>query len=207
MVSRKVPRTPPAGLRIDDDDLVAYDGTLIRIVRTVGPHTLPWNVLRGYGPLATMRWDPHPPPPEDRPFFAVGYAAADAATALAEVFQLGRLIDTARAAPNIVAWEPLRPLRLLDLRGSWALRAGAAHALSAAPRPVCRRWSQAIREARADIDGLWAPSTMTGRPVAVLFSPSADSFPTTPRLNLSLSHPEVALLVREIAAMIGYRVH
>jgi len=46
-----------------------------------GEHVLPWNTLRTYGPLPSMRWDPHPGPQPISAVEGVLYAAADIATA------------------------------------------------------------------------------------------------------------------------------
>ncbi|MGO9100104.1 MAG: RES domain-containing protein, partial [Mycobacterium sp.] len=55
----KAPRTPPEQLIREPDDIADYTGTLWRVHRTEGEHVLPWNKLRTYGPLPSMRWDPH----------------------------------------------------------------------------------------------------------------------------------------------------
>ena len=118
----KAPRTPPHELTRDAGDLVEYTGVLWRVHRTVGLHVLPWNLFRTYGPLTSMRWDPHP---GEHPAAGTGgvlYAAGDIATCLAEVYQTTRLVDTGSGAPALTAWTPLRALRLLDLTGTWALR-------------------------------------------------------------------------------------
>src|SRR5664279_249333 len=98
---------------------------MVRIHGTVGPYALPWHQLRHYGPTRT-RFDPHPEPPAFHPDFAVMYAAADVDTALAEVFQRGRLIrPTGPNSPYLTVWQPEGALRLLDIRGQWPIRQGA----------------------------------------------------------------------------------
>jgi len=185
--------------------VVATAPLLWRVHRAAGAHVLPWNALRRFGPLPSMRYDPQPPPPGESAE-GVLYATTDPTTGLAEVFQVTRLIDTVSFQPHLTAWAPTRPLRLLDLTGAWALRNSAAHALAAAPRNTVRSWVRAIRAAWPDLDGLWTPSTLTGRPNVVLFNPAADGFPPAPAFSRPLGHPVVRAIVARAAADIGYRV-
>ncbi|MCI1749376.1 MAG: RES family NAD+ phosphorylase [Acidipropionibacterium sp.] len=172
---------------------------LWRVHRTTGEHVLAWNRLRTWGPVTAMRWDPQPPPAgssED----GVSYAATDLTTTLAETFQSTRVIDTESFAPQITAWQPTRPLSLLDLTGTWPLRNGAAAALTAAPRPTCRAWAQAIRATWPSLDGLWVGSTMTGGHNVVLWSPAAGTYPAAPTFSQPLSHPSLMALATVIAS-------
>jgi len=52
------------------------------------------------------------------------YAALEATTCLAEVFQRRRSIDVGRREPWLVGFETGADLRLLDLTGVWPTRAG-----------------------------------------------------------------------------------
>lgn len=129
----KVPRRPPPSLTRADHDILTLQPVLWRIHRTRGEHVLPWNGFRSYGPLPSGRYDPHPPPPADQPEHGIAYAADNLTTAVAEVFQTSRRVNP--VAPGdlyATSWTPLRPLRLLDLTGDWALWNGAAHALVSA---------------------------------------------------------------------------
>jgi RES domain-containing protein len=179
---------------------------LWRIHRTQGGHVLAWNQLRSYGPLPSMRWDPHPGPQPSWTAEGVLYAAADVATSLAEVYQTTRVIDTRAGAPTLTAWQPHRSLRLLDLSGTWLLRNSAAAALLAAPRSTCPRWARAIYTTWPELDGLYVPSTMTGRPNVVLFNAAADSLPTMPSFSRPLTHPLVWSIAQAAAAEIGYHI-
>jgi len=202
----KTPRTPPDRLTRDADDVIDHAGILWRIHRTAGEHVLPWNGFRTFGPLPSMRWEPHPGERPTQCAEGVLYAAGDVTTCLAEVYQDTRVIDTYAAGATLTGWQPLRPLRLLDLSGTWPLRNSASAALSAAPRAVSRRWARAIRTAWPDIDGLSAPSTMTGRRNVVLWSPAADSLPDLPEFSRPLSTSVVWSIVHAAATEIGYRV-
>jgi len=202
----KVPRTPPSPLNRKAYDLRDYQGVLWRIHRTVGEHVLAWNQLRTHGPLATMRWEPHPEPRRDQRE-GVLYAATDLGTAVAEVFQATRLVDTISGTPHATAWQPTRPLRLLDVTEGWALRNGAAAALGAAPRSTCRAWARSIATTWPDLDGLWVTSTMTGHHSVVLWNPADDSFPTAPLFSRPLGDPTLLSILRRIAAKdLNYRI-
>lgn len=202
----KVPRTPPAALARADSDVTERAPLLWRVHRTAGAHALAWNALRTYGPLPSLRFDPHPEPVADHDGIGVAYVATDLATALAESFQLTRVVDTRSGAPVLTAWEPTRKLRLLDLTDSWALRNQAAASLSSAPRVTCRAWARVIHATWPDLDGLWTPSTMTGRPNVELWAASQGSFPRSPRFSRPLAHPLVWSLARAAADQIGYRL-
>lgn len=202
----KAPRTPPAQLVQEPQDSIDYTGTLWRVHRTAGEHVLPWNQLRTYGPLPSMRWDPHPGPSPGARCDGVLYAAGDLATSLAEVYQTTRVIDTRAGTPTLTAWHPQRPLHLLDLSTTWLLRNSASTALLAAPRSVCRRWARAIYTTWPDLDGLYVPSTMTGRPNIVLWTAGADSIPMMPEFSRPLAHPLVWSITQAAAGEIGYTI-
>ena len=202
----KLPRDP-GSLTIDTADVVDWPHRkMVRIHGTVGPHSLEWYQLRHFGPTPT-RFDPHPPPPATHPDFAVMYAAADVDTALAEVFQRGRVIEpSAPNSPYLTVWEASRSLRLLDLRGTWPIRQGASHAINTGPHQVCRRWAHAIAIHPQAVDGLLYSSSMTGSDATALFLPAADSFPENPELSLPLSDPGLGGVVECAAERIRYAI-
>lgn len=205
MVTGKNPQTPPGPLVRDRSDTIVLRSPLWRIHRSRGTHVLAWNALRIFGPLAGLRWDPHPPPCAEHPAFGVSYAALDVATCVAEVFQTRRLIR-ADDSVHLTSWTPTRDLQLLDLTGGWALRNGASYSLHAAPKSTCRAWANAIRKTWPDLDGLYVPSTLTGAPNVVLFDASRDSFPAAPAFSRPLGSPAVFDVLDRIAARLGYRL-
>lgn len=203
----KRPSRPPGPLTRSDDDVRLEQPVLWRIHRTLGDHVLPWSGLRHWGPVATAGFDPHPPPPRDHREVGVSYAALDLATAVTEVFQLLRVIDTTDGRPRATSWTPTRPLRLLDLTGDWALRNGASHSLASGPRASCRAWARAIAEAWPDLDGLWSQSTLTGRTNVTLWQPAADTFPDAPDFSEPLDSAQMWAVMREVARRYpSYRV-
>lgn len=200
---------PPASdeLEIAPDDLrvLATDAVLWRVHRTSGERVVAWDLLRYWGPAATMRFDPHHPPPQLQNR-GVTYTALSVPTALAEVFQQRRLINTRRGSPYLTAWSPARPVTLLDLTGTWPIRSGASHAINTGRRDHCRAWARAIHTADADLDGLWHHSSMTGGDAVTLFTHAADSFPPRPLFSLPLDHPGLRGHLIAAATQIGYRL-
>lgn len=185
----KNPRTPPVALTAEPEDFVTYDRPLWRIHRLTGQYRQPWNALRT----------------------AVFYIATDALTAFAEVFHGGRRIVLSRHQ-GLVAWTPARPLRLLDLMPprtpratSWSLRNGASASLDSAVKSTCRAWARAIADTWPDdLDGLSVRSTVTGRPMIILFAPAATSFPVDPTFARPLDDPAVAAIAVSISASLGW---
>lgn len=203
-MSAKVPRRPGAPLVRSEDDIHRTQPILWRIHRTSGRHVIAWNELRHYGPLPGMRFDPHPPPAIEHDHYGVAYAALDIATAAAEVFQTTRRIRASRDL-QLTAWKPTRELELLDLTGTWALRNGAAHSLTAAPRPTCQAWAHVIARTWPELDGLFARSTLTGSPMMVLFHAARGTYPSAPLFSRSLDHPTIWAAMTHLANGIGYR--
>lgn len=218
-MSRSLPkasRTPKTPLRLGPDDVVAWSAPLWRIHAVAGAHPAAWNELRAFGPVSTCRWDPHPELRQlhtalGAPFpglvSAVAYTAADPDTAFVEVSQN----DIITLSPDraLTAWEPSRPLELLDLAGSdFLMRIGATDTLLSASRSTCRAWARSIWEQRGgSISGLLTRSTWTGDPVVVLFPMAANHFPVAPAFTRSLDHPDVTTLARRAGRRFGWSVY
>ncbi|WP_366179926.1 RES family NAD+ phosphorylase [Actinomyces timonensis] len=210
----KNPRRPRRPLSIGPEDILPYQDLLWRVHRTAGEYPSAWNGFRSYGPLTTMRWDPHPGPRGDHPGHGVLYAATDLRTAVAEFFQAQRRVDPMRAGVAATTFVPVRPLRLLALLAedsSWLLRSGASHSLMAAPRGTCRAWAREIARAepadgQGPVDGLWAESTMTGCPMVVLFERAASALPEAPRDSALLAAPVMMAALEDISASLGWEL-
>lgn len=195
---------------------MVWHDPLWRIHRTGGLHPSLWNELRTYGPISSLRWEPHPSPALDHtaagsPFPglapAVSYAASNPETTFAEVFQGRRIIELSPDR-TLSAWVPASGLELLDLIDSdFAVRNGAAHMLPAAPRNTCRAWARAIfAQYGNQISGLLVPSTITGDPVVVLFPLASHHFPAAPALSRPLDHVDVAGLAQRAGRRFGWTV-
>ncbi len=194
----KRPARPAGPLTRLDGDVLVEQPALWRIHRTVGEHVLPWSAMRHWGPADTMRFDPHPPPPQVHPVVGVTYTALDVATAVTETFQQQRVIDTAGGRPKATSWRPTRPLRLLNLTDDWALRNGALHSLASGPRSTCRTWAREIAQTWPEVDGLWSQSTLTGRTNVTLWTPAADAFPPNPDFSEYLEAAPMWAVLRQI---------
>lgn len=205
----KLPDTPPASFTTESSHLRSYQGPLWRIYRTTGPHALSWDELRHHGPVPGMRFDPHPPSRGTHADVGVLYTATDATTALAEVFQGRRVIDRSEGRPMVVAWEPTRPLTLLDLTSNWPVLNGASASIQRGPKRSTQAWARAIRDRYADeVDGLWHLSAITGQPLVTVFD-RADrvaSFPKRTRVHLGLADVTADVLVAFAARRLGYGV-
>jgi hypothetical protein len=206
------------------DHLRLFDAPLWRVFRTEGPHALEWNELRHFGPVPGMRFDPHPaavgaaavrdpdpamPAAAMHPDCGVMYAAAQPVTALAEVYQRTRVIDRGMGGATIVAWQPARALRLLDLTGDWPVLNGAAAALMMAVTPATQVWARAIVERLGDeIDGLYHQSSIDNRPVVTLFSrvERVPAFPPRLSFRARLDDALADEVVLQAAMRLGYGV-
>jgi hypothetical protein len=201
----KRPLPPEAGeLQRNGGDIKLLAGVVLwRIHRTSGDHVTPWNQLRYYGPVASMRFDPHELPAQFQTS-GVTYTALDLPTALAEVFQLTRFINAHHGDPYLTGWAPTRDLQLLDITGSWPIRNGSSFTLNTGRKDHCRAWARAIHSAWPDLDGLWHDSSLTGRAMATLFTHASDSFPVEPSFSEPLSHPGLFPYLQASASDIGF---
>lgn len=205
----KLPWPPTAEELLASDtvpEIVGHTMPLWRIHFNGSRHPVAWNVLRHYGPVESCRFDPHPPPRSAGQPEGVAYLAADIATALAEVFQETRVIATSRNSPWLSGFTPSRPLRLLDLRGQWPVRAGASHTINTGRKDHCRAWARTIRAAWPELDGLAHSSAMTSTTCVTLFNPAEDAFPDQPEFSAPLTHPELVHRLARAARQIGYDI-
>lgn len=205
-----MPKFPgPPGI----DDLVEFQpdvhiltaGTWIwRIYFREPPGRSGWNVFRAYGPVSQSRFDHHLPPPriQER---RILYAALDAATCLAEVFQRDRRVNLSRNEPWLAAIAIERDLRLLSLTGDWPTAAGASMAISSGRRDRAREWSRAIYAAYPEIDGLFYASSMNANlPSIGLYERATDAIPAMPVFHRSLMDPTLATTLAQAATRLRY---
>ncbi|MFZ2274905.1 RES family NAD+ phosphorylase [Corynebacterium variabile] len=192
----KNPRTPQGPLDITSGDIVLSSAPVWRIHTVQGGHSAAWNEFREFGPVVSMRWDPHAEPCGQHPGCGVLYTAENPDTVFAEVFQSVRTIGLT-SDRLLTAWTPVRQLELLDLMpgSDWAVRHGASASLPQTPRNTCRNWAREIhRQLAPDIDGIRVPSTMTADAMIVLFVRAMSALPTDPDFSRPLTHPAVQVL-------------
>ena len=176
---------------------------LVRIYGRGGAQPVDWNTFRFYGPL-DGRFDHHEPPPSLQSR-GILYAATHAVTCIAERFQAARTIDPFTGEPWLVAFRLRRPVRLLDLTGTWPTRAGASMAINSAQRPRARRWSQAIYAAYPQAEGLWYASSMYGNvPAAALYERAQSALPRLPEANRALADPVLQISLENAALELNY---
>jgi RES domain len=182
---------------------------LARVYYTSSAHPLAWNQFRSFGPL-NFRWDHHLPTvagERREQGGAVYYAAANAVTCLAEVFQATRRIDRVYQAPWLVVFNTLRPLSLLDLTGDCATRMGACTAIHSGSRGRARGWARDLYEAFAGAEGLVCASSMHGGAPAFALNERAQHaalFPPHPEFHRALADDVLLDPLKHAAQALGY---
>ena len=145
----KLPRSPDRQLlrRLTPPVFIVPAGTTIhRIYFRGGPYASTWKSLRYFGP-ADARFDHHKRDESGQPFDQEGgiiYLARDIPTALAELFQVGRLVDRHRHQPWLVSFAIACDICLLDLTGVFCLQAGGSMKLISGPKIYAQNWSRAF---------------------------------------------------------------
>ena len=205
----KVPREPSLErLRALTPDIlpVARKHSVWRVYFRSGNHPTTWGEFRHVGPV-DARFDHHLGMAPNRQDRAVLYVAEDPLTCLAEVYQKTRVINRWHKEPWLVCFTVDAHIKLLDLTGSFATRAGASMALMTGARSVSRNWARGFYDAYPYIAGLFYPSSMhANKPAMVLTerAKSAGIIPTSPSFHRALSDPAILTLLRNAARTLGY---
>lgn len=180
---------------------------LWRIHNPDGDHPLRWNQLRAQGPLLSARFDPWlgslTNRSADGTATGVGYFGFDFPACVAEAFQETRAVAVGLDGRAVSAFEPTRPLHLLDLRGNWPIKIGASHLINSGPKDRCRRWAHAIRSTYPDYDGLLYTG-MAGTDCVAVYAPPADFFPDRPGFTKQLNDPGLLPYLADAAQQVGY---
>ena len=180
----KLPQSPDRPLPLSPSDVKEINVPLWRIFKTSGAHPSTWNEMREFGPLPSMRFDPHPAGvPQDHPGVGVAYAGEDFYTAFAEVFSDAHTIDRNEDIRVLAAWEPTRTLSVLDLTAREVPSFfGAASIQMTDDKVTTQTWARALFEDHGlNVDGIRSRSSVDNGIVITLFSRAADSFPAAPR--------------------------
>lgn len=184
---------------------------LARIGFAGGDHPTAWNELRHWGPGGS-RFDHHQRDARGQPCHqdrGILYAAAQAQTCIAEVFQRTRIVDVNRGDPYLALWRTGADLDLLDLTGAFVTRMGASTAIHSGHRGRARAWAMAIHAAWPMLHGIAYCSSMDGNAVAYALTERAlqrEPFPRRPESLRMLADPLMADLVDAAAHRVGYAV-
>ncbi len=204
----KLPRSPGVRRMREEgaEESVLPSGTLLfRLYFRSGDRHGSWDGFRGFGPLASARFDHHPPPQGDHPNLGILYAAAEIKTCVAEAFQNTRNINLRRREPWLVGFELAQEVRLPTLLGNWPTRMGASTEISSGRRDVAREWSRDIHAAYPELDGiLYASSMNASREALALYKRGASAIPTRPALHEPLTHPGLRADLERFKDDLGY---
>jgi hypothetical protein len=178
---------------------------LFRLYFRAGDSPGSWNTFRSFGPLASARFDHHPPPQGDHPHLGILYAAPEIKTCVAEVFQNTRNINLRRRDPWLVGFELIREVRLLDLCSNWPTRMGASTQISSGRRDIVRGWSADIHAAYPGLEGvLYASSMNASRGATALYERGESALPARPVLHEPLAHPGLRADLERFKDDVGY---
>jgi hypothetical protein len=198
-----------AAIRATTPDLrhLAPGTVLARVYFSAGLHPVRWNEFRRYGPT-NARFDHHLPDAQGQARVqerAVLYGAGNATTCLAEVFQQTRRIDRVRDAPWLAVFELRRPLKLLDLSGTYPTRVGASMAINTGSRVRARAWARCFHEAFDDLQGIYYASSMHANQGAIALNERAlQAVAEHPRFNRALADDALLDVLKHAAAELGY---
>lgn len=208
----KLPHHPePDTLRSLDPDVATVPvGTkLYRIYRRGGEYPTRWNELRYFGPTAA-RFDHHLLDTDGEPRTShrgIGYFSSNIPTAIAEVFQVDRTVDTQQREPWLVGFELGKDVTCLDLSGGFALRAGASMKLISGPRSHSRNWSRGFYDAYPNVEGVLYPSSLTNQTVYAFYERALEGsspFPRLPIVHRALGDPTLDTALKNACRDIGY---
>jgi hypothetical protein len=189
--------------------VLATGSTLARVYTTRGPYPQFWNQFRYFGPLDS-RWDHHvldEPAGSSAHQRGIYYAAREAKTCLAEVFQTTRGIDRVFRSPWLVVFETQAELKLLDLTGDFATRMGASMAIHSGHRGRARGWARNLYAAYPQVQGILYAASMAGGAPAMAFNERAlkvPFFPAHPKFHRSLSDDVLLDPLKHAARELGY---
>jgi hypothetical protein len=205
----KLPRPPSVAFLRDlgpDLHVLPAGSKLWRIHFLGGDYPADWDSFRFYGPVQRGRFDHHLSPPRLQSR-GILYAAVDAVTCLAEVFQETRVINTRRDDPWLVSFVLREEVILHNLTGGWPTRAGASMAINTGSRTQVQLWSQAIYNAYPEVDGVYYCSSMNqNRPAVALYERGRKALPASPSFHRALKDSTLFIPLCNAAHDLRYRI-
>lgn len=197
---------PPPPVAPDPLFLVVPKGaTILRLYDPLmyGAHAL---FFRTYGPVS--RFDhhraPYPTKSED-PDRGIIYGASELSSCLVEIFGDSKVVET--GTWEVAALTATRPLKLLDLRGPGAMRAGTVSAISKeSSRCFSQEWSRFFYDttfAYTVVDGLVFYNAHNDEEVFAFYERASDAFKFTAADVRPLRHDSLRAAVRDIAITSG----
>lgn len=179
-----------------------------RLIRIFDPSIFHATAVsfRSFGPLG--RFDHHrgmeannPTLPDRDPDRSIYYAALTFSGCLVEVFGDAGVVEISRQ--KVAAATVTRDLKLLDLRGAGAMRAGSVAALSkVTARSLSQEWSRYFYD-REDIytkiDGLIYFNAHNDEVAIALYERAADALTCPPEQILSLGDEELRTVILHAA--------
>ena len=182
---------------------------LARVYFIGGAYPTRWDAFRRYGPT-NARYDHHHADASGNAIeqdSSVLYAAADARTCLAEIFQHTRRIDRVRNAPWLAIFALRKPLDLLDLTGSYPTRCGASMAVSTGLRARAREWARRFYDQHDHLHGLYYASSMHANQPAIVLTDRAAALGALaehPQFNRALADDLLLDVLKHAARDLGY---
>jgi hypothetical protein len=174
-----------------------------RLVRLFNPkpHGIGALTFRTFGPLDRfdhqLRKDGKPC---DNPERGIYYAGLTLSCCIAETFGDIGVIETGemRVASPITT----RPLKLLDLRGQGAMRAGTVSGIASVPsRRLSQRWSVYFYDnaVYGDVDGLIYPNVYSGEEYLALYERAQDALHCEETDIMRLGSPALRAYLLDLA--------
>jgi hypothetical protein len=125
-----------------------------KLTRFYDPACGGWDAHRFYGPLPSMRFDHHAPPPGLSPDRSVWYASTSLVGAVAESFGNIGVVDRA-CGRRVVVVRVVRALAVVDLVGVGARRVGLTQEVgSATDHAKTQEWARAFYDQCVQLVGI-----------------------------------------------------
>jgi hypothetical protein len=138
----------------------------------------------------------------------VQYVGASALIALTETFQRTTLIPVHDPSLWLFSWQPVRALRLLDVRYEFGAVNGAAAVFSGADKSIVRQWARAAHQQWPDMDGIIYNSKVVGGSSIALFTHAEVEpvWPANPLYARALSDPAGRPLLQTVADRVNWQL-